>query len=67
MQINVAPKINAVSEPIKVADYISVIISRQNADSLSAVWLSYDYFTGNKLTQNMDATNIMQFVTNNSS
>jgi hypothetical protein len=66
------PKINSVSELILLADDASVIISsRCFKDFCSESDLVFSYmiicFTANKLVLNLDKSNIMKFITNNSS
>jgi hypothetical protein len=65
-------KINAVSEPILCADDTSVVISSRNFKdfcSLLNLVLSHiiKWFSGNNLVLNSDKTNVMKFVTKNSS
>jgi hypothetical protein len=65
-------RMNYVSEPILCADDISVIISSRNSEdfcSMSNLVVSHviKLHTANKLVPNLDKTNIMKFITNNSS
>jgi hypothetical protein len=65
------PTINTLTEPIIFADDTSVIISNKNFDDFCAtsnIVLSHmsKWFTANKLALNLDETNIIQFITNNS-
>jgi hypothetical protein len=65
-------RINSVSEPIVFADDTSCIIPSRNFEDFSSVSylvLSHmiKWFTDNKLVLNIDKTNIMKFITKNSS
>jgi hypothetical protein len=64
-------RINSFAEPILFADDTNVIISNGNFrdfSSTSNLVLSHmtDWFAANKLVLNLEKTNIMKFVTNNS-
>jgi hypothetical protein len=71
--INYPPlRINAVSEPILFADDTSIVISSRNFKEFSAVSnfvLSHmiKWFDNNNLAPNSDKTNVMKFITKNSS
>jgi hypothetical protein len=59
------------TEPIIVADDTSVVISNRNFDDFCAksnTVLSHmsKWFTANKLALNLDKTNIIKFIKNNS-
>jgi hypothetical protein len=65
------PKINTLSEPIIFSDDTSVIIYNKNVDDFCAtsniiVSHTSKWFTDNKLALNLDKTNIIKFITNNS-
>jgi hypothetical protein len=72
MDINDLPlRINSLAEPILFADDTSIIISNKNFEDFSTVTnlvLSHmiEWFTVNKLVLNLDKTNIMKFIMNNS-
>jgi hypothetical protein len=66
-----SPTINTLSEPILFADDTSVIISSKNSDDFSTMSntvLSHmsKWFTSNKLVLNLDKTNVIIFITNES-
>jgi hypothetical protein len=63
--------INTLPETIKFADNTGVIISSKNFDDFCAksnIVLSHmsTWFTANKLALNLDKTNIIKFISNNS-
>jgi hypothetical protein len=65
------PTTNTFSEPILFADDTSVLISSNNFDDFSTMsntLLSHmnKWFTSNKLVLNLDETNIIKFITNES-
>jgi hypothetical protein len=65
-------RINSISEPIVFADDTSCIIPSRNFEdfcSMSNLVLSHmiKWFAANKLVLNIDKTNIMKFITKNSS
>ena len=64
-------RINTLPEPMTFADYTSVIISNRNfrnSYKMPNLVLSYvtEWFAANKEFQNLDKTNTIKFVTNNS-
>jgi hypothetical protein len=64
-------RINSLSEPILFADDTSVIISNRNFEDFCTISRSVlsrmtDWFSANKLGLNLEKTNIMKFVMNNS-
>jgi hypothetical protein len=64
-------RINSLSEPILFADDTSVIISNRNFEDFCTISNSVlssmiEWFAANKLVLNLEKTNIMKFVTNNS-
>jgi hypothetical protein len=63
--------INSLAEPVLFADDTSVIISNRNFEDFSTVSnlvVSHmiEWFTANKLVLNLDKTNTMKFIMNNS-
>jgi hypothetical protein len=67
-----SPETNAVSEPILFADDTSIIISNRNFKEFSSVsnlvlCHMIKWFDDNNLAVNSDKTNIMKFITKNSS
>jgi hypothetical protein len=64
-------RINSLSEPILFADDTSVIISNRNFENFCTISNSVfssmiEWFSANKLVPNLEKTNIMKFVMNNS-
>jgi hypothetical protein len=64
-------RIDSLSEPILFADDISVIISNRDFEDVCTISNSglssmIEWFSANKLVLNLEKTNIMKFVTNNS-
>jgi hypothetical protein len=64
------PRINSLAEPVLFADDTSVIISNGNIKDLSAtsnlvLSCMIEWFAANKLTLNLEKTNVMKFVTKN--
>jgi hypothetical protein len=64
-------KINSISKPILLADDTSVIIYNRKFGYFCTVAnlvliRMIEWFTANKLVLNLDKTNIMKFITNNS-
>jgi hypothetical protein len=64
-------RINSLSEPMLFADDTSVIISNRNFENFCTISNSVlsnmiEWFSANKLVLNLEKTNIMKFVMNNS-
>jgi hypothetical protein len=58
--------INPISESILIVDETSVIISSRNFEDFRSVSNMIKWFATDKFVQNLDDTNIMKFITNNS-